>query len=563
MSGSILAISCFTLISYLEVDAFFWIVILFIVWFVVGFIDTVATASCSGDYPQINFNKFLSKFGVFFQKINKIFFLSLLILFLIKTSESNNQYWSRYYKISLSFGQINFNQNSFYKIVMLLVNKSGHQEFRSTNNLGWIYKTPYLDKNKKYHNALIIGAGGGNDLALALENNVKKIDAIEIDPKIAELGKEYHPLKPYDNPKVNLIINDGRNFINNTNNKYDLIIFALTDSLTLASSYANTRLESYLFTVESFAKVNKLLNDNAVLVFYNHYREKWLIDKISAMISLVANKPVIRIIDQKNNVASIILCNDQLFYKKLISENYTKLDKEIKLEIFDYQKNTNNFYNNALATDDWPFLYLKHQIIPEIYLKNSLIIILLILVIFVFLARRQFKIKDFSLSMFFLGFSFMLLETKNIINFQLIFGSTWLVNSGVFLAILLFALTSAIISKFYIFKNKKILYFLMLLSLVMIYLFPITKVNNYSMLTKYIISSIITFLPIFIANLIFANFFKNQQNARLAFGSNILGAMMGGIFEYTAMISGYHFLILIIIVSYILAFIFAKKNFTG
>ena len=46
-------------------------------------------------------------------------------------------------------------------------------------------------------------------------------------------------------------INDGRAFLEQTHTKYDLILFALPDSLTLVAGQSSLRLESYLFTVQA------------------------------------------------------------------------------------------------------------------------------------------------------------------------------------------------------------------------------------------------------------------------------------------------------------------------
>jgi spermidine synthase len=48
-------------------------------------------------------------------------------------------------------------------------------------------------------------------------------------------GIERHPNHPYSDPRVTAYVNDGRAFLRNTDKKYDLVIFALPDSLTLVS----------------------------------------------------------------------------------------------------------------------------------------------------------------------------------------------------------------------------------------------------------------------------------------------------------------------------------------
>ena len=95
---------------------------------------------------------------------------------------------------------------------------------------------------------LIVGAGTGNDVAVALSEGARHIDAVEIDPVIQSLGRRWHPDRPYQSPRVSVHINDGRAVIQNTGSRYDLILFALPDSLTLLTGQSNLRLENYLFT---------------------------------------------------------------------------------------------------------------------------------------------------------------------------------------------------------------------------------------------------------------------------------------------------------------------------
>jgi hypothetical protein len=70
--------------------------------------------------------------------------------------------------------------------------------------------------------------------------------AIEIDPAIAFLGTKYHPERPYDDPRVNLSINDARNFFRTANQQYDLIVYGVLDSHTALSHASNLRVDSYV-----------------------------------------------------------------------------------------------------------------------------------------------------------------------------------------------------------------------------------------------------------------------------------------------------------------------------
>src|SRR3954452_19409981 len=189
-----------------------------------------------------------------------------------------NTFWSPYYKITLTPAQ-----PSGYE---LDVNSIGHQSM-----IPWQAKEPFyrrvyeLFPGARFQHALILGAGTGSDTATALAHGVQQITAVEIDPVIQKLGAALHPDRPYSDPRVRLVNNDGRVFLRNTTGKFDLIVFALPDSLTLTSSIANLRLESFLFTEDSLKAAQAALAPDGVLVLYNYYREPWLIEKLAGMVS--------------------------------------------------------------------------------------------------------------------------------------------------------------------------------------------------------------------------------------------------------------------------------------
>ena len=76
--------------------------------------------------------------------------------------------------------------------------------------------------------------------------------------------------------------------------QYDLIIFALPDSLTLTSQFASLRLESFLFTEEAFAEARARLAPDGALVLYNFYRETWLLRKLAGMLESAVRGPALR-----------------------------------------------------------------------------------------------------------------------------------------------------------------------------------------------------------------------------------------------------------------------------
>src|SRR5262249_30175911 len=134
-----------------------------------------------------------------------------------------------------------------------------------------------------FRDVLVIGAGSGNDLAHALHFGVQRVDAVEIDPVIQAIGIADHPDRPYQDPRVIRHLDDGRHFLRTTDQKYDLVVYALVDSLILHSGYANIRLESYLFTREAFADIRRVLKPDGVFITYNFFRQGWIVERVVAM----------------------------------------------------------------------------------------------------------------------------------------------------------------------------------------------------------------------------------------------------------------------------------------
>src|SRR5471032_1245125 len=149
---------------------------------------------------------------------------------------------------------------SYYQKVYNFADNKRGQESDADRYVRAYYEFPYNFK-KAPERVAIVGAGSGNDAATALRMGAGHVDAIEIDSAIAFLGTKYHPERPYDDPRVNLSINDARNFFRTANQQYDLIVYGVLDSHTALSQTSNLRVDSYVYTREGIAEAFKLVND--------------------------------------------------------------------------------------------------------------------------------------------------------------------------------------------------------------------------------------------------------------------------------------------------------------
>jgi hypothetical protein len=70
-----------------------------------------------------------------------------------------------------------------------------------------------------------------------------------------------------------------------------------------------------------------------------------------------------------------------------------------------------------------------------------------------------------------------------------------------------------------------------------------------------VVATALAFTPIFIANLVFADRFRNVESSNVAFGANLLGAMVGGVLEYASLLTGYQMLLVFVALLYGAAFL--------
>jgi SAM-dependent methyltransferase len=434
---------------------------------------------------------------------------------------------------------------------ILFVNEAGHQEFTTLKQSPLFYQLPYSAFAEKpaFTNVLVIGAGGGNDVAFALANGANHVDAVEIDPRIASLGKKFHPEHPYDDPRVSLYIDDARSFLEKTNAKYDLVIFALPDSQVLAASTSNIRLESYLFTLESFQSVKSHLKSDGLLVLYNFYRYPWLVDKINSMLYQVFGQPPV--VHRYSEAAYASMEFATIFAGPKVGE--------IDVSQPGFARAT--IQPMVPATDNWPFLYIKTPSLPWFY-SGTLLIILLFSAIYVWRISPKGSFGQHSLPFFFMGAAFTLLEAKSIVQFLLLFGSTWLVNSLVFFGVLLVVLIANLLASRFKFTKMWILYGLLFLSLAANFVIPLKIFLIENLTLRYLLATLFLFSPIFFANLIYSTIFRDTKQANVAFGANLLGTVVGGSVEYFSLLVGYQALVLLAGLFYFVAFFFLQRMLT-
>jgi hypothetical protein len=157
------------------------------------------------------------------------------------------------------------------------------------------------------------------------------------------------------------------------------------------------------------------------------------------------------------------------------------------------------------------------------------------------------------LRMFFLGAGFMLIETKAVVHMALVFGSTWMVNVFVFMAVLLMALFSNFLAIWLKPKNLTFFYIGLFLTLGLNLFVPLDSFLGLDRTIQLIGACILVFAPIFFAGIIFATSFARSANPDRAFGFNIFGALIGGLSENFSMVLGFRYLLIVAVGFYFLS----------
>ena len=496
-------------------------------------------------------------------------------------------FWSPYYKIQYSPASRQITTNNL-----------AHQAMDRVSETAPGYALPHLlnrdSGGKPFEDILIIGAGSGNDVEAALEHGAKHIDAVEIDPAIYEVGRANHPNAPYDDPRVSIHIDDGRSYVRTSDRQYDLVIYALVDSLVLQSGYSSLRLESFLFTKQAFEDIRARLKPGGTFAVYNLMRRGWLVGRIDKMLEEVFGaRPVVVSLPytdaikpddpQAGRITFFLAGNNgqplSMIRKRFAEEQNFWLNKRSTIN-----DGLNGFapqpppvtgstpgewfriapakvYTEGidrLASDDWPFLYLRNAMIPALNIREMILLgVLSLAILLMFSPVKRVRPNG---RMFFLGAGFMLLETKGVVHLALLFGSTWFVNSVVFFAILVMILCS----NFYVrLMNPQVLwpyYTLLVGTLAVNIIVPMSRFLSLPGWQKVAVSCAVVFIPIFFAGIVFSAVFRDSRNPDVDFGSNIAGAVLGGLSENFSLIFGFNYLLAIAIGFYLFSAVLQRRG---
>ena len=458
----------------------------------------------------------------------------LLVVVLGIESFGSSRAWSPYYALS-------WDERPSGGIVMKINDVATWDQSPEVQEVlyGFVYDFMTADD---IGDVLIIGAGSGNDVAVALERGATRVDAVEIDPTILALARDRHPDRPYDDPRVHVHIDDGRAFLERTDRRWDLILLALPDSLTVVLGQGSVRLESYLFTEEAIASYSGHLSPGGVFGMYNFMRQSWLVDRYaSTLAEEFGHEPCV--IDPGANLLTVLVASRDPGSLSCAGDEVWEAGAA----------------DPDPVSDDRPFPYLRTPHIPRFYLAT---IAVLLAASFVAVRGVAGPLRGLGrhADVFFMGLAFLLLETKNVVEFALLFGTTWFVNALVFVSVLCSVLAAVEVTRRFRPRRPQRLYALLAVALALNWLVPTSWLLAQAPVARLVLAGGLAFLPIFTANLIFADRFSDEREPTVAFGANVLGAVLGGVLEYVALLTGYRGLLFMVAAAYAMALVSTRLS---
>ena len=416
------------------------------------------------------------------------------------------------------------------------------------------YNIPYRF-HRKPRSVLVLGAGMGNDVAAALRNGAEHVVAVEIDPLIIQLGKERHFEHPYsDEKRVRIVVDDARSYLENAHETFDLVCFSLLDSHTTSSHFSNIRIDNYVYTQEALVAAKRALKPDGVIVVKFMVGAPWIAGRLHGLLEDAFGRP--------QPIQFQTDFNDVVRYaspgRMFVAGNSLDALKETVLGdegLRRYLANHAGVQSEPakLTTDDWPYFYQHEPGLPLLVIVLSVALVVLT----AWLVRRVRGVTQapFSWPLFFLGAGFMLLETQIVSRIALLFGTTWLVNSIAISGLLALIVGANGVAALWPRLPLGAAHVALAAAIVLNWLVPTHSLFFESPATRALAATAFLGLPVFFAGIVFIRTFADAGYKGEALGSNLMGALAGGVLESLSFWTGLRALLVIALGLYLGAFL--------
>ncbi|MCK5296720.1 MAG: fused MFS/spermidine synthase, partial [Alphaproteobacteria bacterium] len=336
-----------------------------------------------------------------------------------------------------------FNQFNFIENGIILFSSHNVQEKEETVHYAMIQRP-------KAKNVLLISGGVSGTAQEILKYGVDRVDYVELDPLIIKTGQKFLP-QSLDDERIKVINTDGRLFVKQTNERYDVVIADIPDP-------ANFQLNRF-YTKEFFFEVKKILNPDGVFAFSIGHYENYMSEKLAGVLT-VAHKTAKSVF---SNV--LMIPSEKVFFlssDEKLNINIAEAIEKAGIKTF----LVNKYYLKGIITkgrleslkravsskadintDFNPVLYFRHILhwLTKFETKSGYIEAGLL----IFIVLCLFKLKPVTFAIFTTGFAASSMQIVLVLGFQILYGSVY-DKLGVIVAMFMLGLGagSAFMNKF-------------------------------------------------------------------------------------------------------------------
>jgi SAM-dependent methyltransferase len=413
---------------------------------------------------------------------------------------------------------------------------------------------------RRPESVLVLGAGTGNDVAVALGEGVSRVVAVEVDPVILEIGRELNASAPYDDARVRAVVDDTRHYLRSSRETFDLVVFGTLDSQGLPSGHGDLPLEDYAYTREALVDAGERLTGGGLLVVHHSVHRDWLYPRLYGTIRSAFG-----------DRSRIIMESDPALL------NTTLVASRDVDAVQDDPETAARLGSGRPSTDDWPYLYVEHPTVSPLYLRILGAGGVLVLGVLLLLLRIH-PVTDLHTNYLFLGTGFTLMASSGVVRLALLFGSTWLVDAVVLSSVLLTVFLANALVLHRRAPSLSLTWGGLVVALAVNYALPVSSLLAVGAAGR-TAGALLVGVPIFCGALCFSHLFGHEPvtgypppgtrtptGARVpgqgsrpqvgsALGMSLVGAMAGGLLGYVSMATGLRTIWLLVLALYGLAWL--------
>lgn len=440
--------------------------------------------------------------------------------------------------------------------VTLDVNRDFHQFMHDFRDVGdarmqafkAMYELPFA-LGERRDRALVLGAGTGNDVQAALRQGFARVDSVDIDGRIIELGRRLHPEQPYADPRAVPVVNDARAFLEQYDGPpFDVVCYGFVDSHAMFSSLSSLRLDNYLYTEQGLrAAWEHVAPGGHLTLNLSFLAGEWMLRRTYwTLAAATGTTPMV--VDHRLHYAAMLVAA-----KPGARIDWSKSPFPVGML-------ADTPLGVRTTSDDWPFLYLRPGEVPWGYILVIGFLLALALGLAVATHGAKAMRRDFDVPLFLMGAAFLLLETRGVTSLSLLFGSTWVVNAVVFGGVLAMALAANVAVERLGLGTGRWAFPVLIASVLLVWLVDVAWLSNLPLLARAAVSGVLIGLPVGCAGIVVSTMLGRAASLPAALGANLLGSVLGGCLEYLSMYTGLRALALMALAFYLGALLFDMRR---